>query len=162
MSTASVHGPFNSLDVTSGESLHCDEDDTQKWWDFFLHFSSHPWAKKSVQLYVGTMVLPLRTTSWEKLQSADELTTWAIVSRLPTFILLYLCLSNPKHQSGANFMWPTRRNECYVSVLFCDRVPYQVLVLSDSAFFTNTIVAKAIFTIFNSITIVHFSLINEI
>ena len=33
------------------------------------------------------------------------------------------------------------------------------LVLSDSAFFTITIVAKAIFTIFDSITIVHFSLI---
>ena len=37
-----------------------------------------------------------------------------------------------------------------------------LLVLSDSAFFTITIVAKAIFTIFDSITIVHFSLINEI
>ena len=36
------------------------------------------------------------------------------------------------------------------------------LVLSDSAFFTITIVAKAIFTIFDSIMIVHFSLINEI
>ena len=36
------------------------------------------------------------------------------------------------------------------------------IVLSDSAFFTITIVAKAIFTIFDSITIVHFSLINEI
>ena len=36
------------------------------------------------------------------------------------------------------------------------------LVLSDSAFFTITIVAKAIFPIFDSITIVHFSLINEI
>ena len=36
------------------------------------------------------------------------------------------------------------------------------LVLSDSAFFTITIVAKAIFTTFDSITIVHFSLINEI
>ena len=35
------------------------------------------------------------------------------------------------------------------------------LELSDSAFFTITIVAKAIFTIFDSITIVHFSLINE-
>ena len=33
--------------------------------------------------------------------------------------------------------------------------------LSDSAFFTITIVAKAILTIFDSITIVHFSLINE-
>ena len=37
-----------------------------------------------------------------------------------------------------------------------------VLVLSDSTFFTFTIVAKAIFTIFDSITIVHFSLIDEI
>ena len=37
-----------------------------------------------------------------------------------------------------------------------------LLVLSDSAFFTITIVAKAIFTIFDSITIVHFLLINEI
>ena len=36
------------------------------------------------------------------------------------------------------------------------------VVLSDSAFFTIMIVAKAIFAIFDSITIVHFSLINEI
>ena len=36
-----------------------------------------------------------------------------------------------------------------------------LLGLSDSAFFTITIVAKAIFMIFDSITIVHFSLINE-
>ena len=34
------------------------------------------------------------------------------------------------------------------------------LGLSDSAFFTITIVAKAIFTTFDSITIVHFLLIN--
>ena len=33
--------------------------------------------------------------------------------------------------------------------------------LNDSAFFTIAIVAKAIFTTFDSITIVHFSLINE-
>ena len=33
--------------------------------------------------------------------------------------------------------------------------------LSDSAFFTIMIVAKAIFTIFDSIMVVHFSLINE-
>ena len=36
------------------------------------------------------------------------------------------------------------------------------LGLSDSAIFAITIVAKAIFTIFDSITIVHYSLINEI
>ena len=36
------------------------------------------------------------------------------------------------------------------------------LVLNNSAFFTITIAAKAIFVIFDSITIVHFSLINEI
>ena len=35
------------------------------------------------------------------------------------------------------------------------------LGLSDSAFFTITIVAKAIFMIFDSITIVHFSLVIE-
>ena len=34
-----------------------------------------------------------------------------------------------------------------------------IVVLSDSAFFTITIVAKAIYAIFDSITIVHFSLI---
>ena len=37
---------------------------------------------------------------------------------------------------------------------------YLKLGLSDSAFFTIAIVAKAIFMIFDSITIVHFSLIN--
>ena len=48
----------------------------------------------------------------------------------------------------------------YVSMSVC--IELSSLVLSDSAFFSITIVAKAIFAIFDSITIVHFSLIKEI
>ena len=65
-SAASVHGSFNSLNVTSGESLHCDEDDTRKWRNFFMPLVFSSVRRRSVQVYVGTMVLPLRTTIAEK------------------------------------------------------------------------------------------------
>ena len=56
----------------------------------------------------------------------------------------------------------TFSNYVWSYALRCDSTgDAYILGLSDSAFFTITIVAKAIFTIFDSITIVHFSLINE-
>ncbi len=68
--------------------------------------------KKLVQSNTGTtVVLSSLETSWETLQTADLSTTLAISVRLPIHVLLYRCFIRPKHQSGANFMWPTTINE---------------------------------------------------
>ena len=46
----------------------------------------------------------------------DHHTTPAISSKVLTFVLLTSRLNRPKHQSGANFMWPTSKNDVVISL----------------------------------------------
>ena len=46
---------------------------------------------------------------------ADIFTAWTMSSRQPMLVLLYCCFSSPKHQSGANFVCPTGRNDILTS-----------------------------------------------
>jgi len=50
-------------------------------------------------------------TSCATLTSADDSTTSAISCKLLTKVRRKRCLNRPKHQSGANFVCPTRRND---------------------------------------------------
>ena len=83
---------------------------TLKWWYFLtaaILFKCG--AKKSVQSNVWTIMFPSsRATNCAKLHSAESLTTCAMDWRLSTFVLRNCRLNSPKHQSGANFVCPTR------------------------------------------------------
>ena len=124
-SKSGSHGAFSRSISTSGQS-HCsqtntlpgNEKDTQKWWYFLIPVIFFILvAKKSVQSYVGTILLPSsRDTNWAKFQSAESFATWAMDWRLPTFDLLNSCLNKPKQQSGENLVWPTGRNESVMLV----------------------------------------------
>ena len=88
-------------------------DDILKWWYFFrLGSFLNQVGKKDFQSYVGTTVRPsASTTSWTSLHQAERSTTSAMELRLPTGVARNLRLNNPKHQSGANFVWPTTKND---------------------------------------------------
>ena len=45
----------------------------------------------------------------------DADTEFAISSRLLTIVRQNDCLANPKHQSGANLVWPTGRKDILIS-----------------------------------------------
>ena len=48
----------------------------------------------------------------------DLLTELAISSRVSIFVRQYFRFAKPKHQSGANFVWPTGRN--VYSIFLCN------------------------------------------
>ena len=55
------------------------------------------------------------------LQVAELLTTLSKSSRHPTFDFLNFCFRSPKHQSGANLVWPTIMNDISIFLLSPDR-----------------------------------------
>ena len=74
------------------------------------------WSKYSPQLYVWTMGSPLcDPTNCAVLGVADLFTACTMSSRQPMLVLLYCCFISPKHQSGANFVCPTGRNDILIS-----------------------------------------------
>ena len=77
-------------------------------------------AKKSVQLYTGTMVLPSSVdTDCGKLHlMADSVTNLVIPFKLPTFVLRKSLLKRPKHQTEENLVCPTTRKDSVIFVCF--------------------------------------------
>ena len=68
------------------------------------------------QLYTGTTGFPFCVpTSWATFISADVLTTSVMSCRELTKVRRYRCLNRPKHQSGANFVWPTSMKKSVTS-----------------------------------------------
>ena len=84
-----------------------------KWWYFLMPFSFFNLPVKCAdQLYMGTTTSPHWVpTSCAMLASAEMLTTCSSSERQDTFMRRKRCLSRPKHQSGANLVWPTMRKE---------------------------------------------------
>ena len=79
--------------------------------------SSPPW-KYPVQSNWLTMMVPSSIPiSWAWLVWADWSTTRTRSSRHPTSVFLNFCFSRPKHQSGANFVWPTSKNDISILLL---------------------------------------------
>ena len=83
------------------------------WWRDLIPVTGLKYpSKKWCQLYVGTMLSPPSVpTSCGTLTPVSVLVlhTSAMSWRVDTWESLNLCLNRPKHQSGANFVWPAIR-----------------------------------------------------
>ena len=96
-STASVHGSFSSLNVTSGESLHClgrtspgDKDDTRKWWNFFMPLIFFIQEQRSLSSYMWEWwYFHLHTLLADK--SCSQLMSWRLGLLQADFPLLFFC-----------------------------------------------------------------------
>lgn len=84
-----------------------------KWWYLVMLFSFLKCGLKYPhQSYVGTRVSPSWSpTNCTVLTLADDSTTPTKSSRQFTTQRRYRCFSNPKHQSGENFVCPTSMND---------------------------------------------------
>ncbi len=72
-------------------------------------------TKKLVQSYMSTAVPSSLETSWDTLHTADHLCNLSeAVSEAAEFCSP--CFRRPKHQSGANLVWPTTINDMVILV----------------------------------------------
>ena len=68
--------------------------------------------KYFAQSYYVTITSPFSVpTSWAWFTTADFSTTLAISAKHPILVRRKVCFNKPKHQSGANLVWPTIMNE---------------------------------------------------
>ena len=83
----------------------------RKCWYCLMPFSGRkPSARNVCQLYSDTFaVCSSVPTSWARFTPVVVLllVSWTMSSRHETDVLLYFCFNRPKHQSGANLVWPT-------------------------------------------------------